>query len=302
VRGVALVGTLVLSACFSKPDAPGAGEGSDGSVITGCTTYGPWGPAQKLASLATTDDELGAWLSPDRNDIWFSRGNSTFAHHYRSHRPDPSQPFGAVEDIEGLLPTSGGIRKPEPNAEIFISDDGLDAAMDHKQGSVLVVTGHRDAAAGPFEGDDVLYPEGAVQRGDATFSSDQLVVVVAEWNASNAPADLAIATRQDRNHAFPATTKIAELNTNLDDCCASLSADGLTIVWASDRDADFGLFTATRPSRMAMFGPHVAIDTQLPAGSDSTDPVLSRDGLSLIFSSTRTSDYDLYEMQRVCAD
>jgi len=53
---------------------------------------------------------------------------------------------------------------------------------------------------------------------------------------------------------------------------------------------------------MAMFGPHVAIDTQLPAGSDSTDPVLSRDGLSLIFSSTRTSDYDLYEMQRVCAD
>jgi Tol biopolymer transport system component len=82
------------------------------------------------------------------------------------------------------------------------------------------------------------------------------------------------------------------------DSDAALSADGLTMYFASDRanpGGNFQIYVATRASTSADFGtPTMVLDVDDP-NSDNTQPVLDVDG-SLWFASTRAGngDKDIY--------
>jgi hypothetical protein len=129
-------------------------------------------------------------------------------------------------------------------------------------------------------------------------------MVVAEWPTSMAPADLAISERMRQDQAFPSPTPIPEVNgTSSDDCCGTLSADGLTLIFASNRvTGALRLYQAHRRDRTAAFDSPVLVGNQPMPDKDSTDPVLSRDGLELIFSSDSGTSVDLYSMTRSCLD
>lgn len=296
-----LAAVLLTTGCFAKP-----GFGGDDAPPQGCQSYGAWGAPVKLASLSdSTSHEFGAWLSPDRTELWFSRYPNSMGgdDHLRATRAGVSGEFGAPSSVLGLLPPASGT--PQDDAQLVVSDDGLDVYFDTDQGSVVIAHAHRDQPLGPFHDVGPLFPAASFHRGNATLSSDGLVLVDAEWAMTDAPAHLAIAERGSTAEPFPEPRTLLELESSADDRAPSLSADGLTIVFASDRDTmDYRLYISSRPDRDTMFDPPQLVPMQdLTHEVSNLDPTLSRDGLALVFSSAPNGAFhDLYEMQRACLD
>jgi Tol biopolymer transport system component len=122
-------------------------------------------------------------------------------------------------------------------------------------------------------------------------SGDERVMVFASWRpGGSGGSDLWIATRAELDRPFSAPRPIAELNTPDFESGPSLSADGLTICFESDRggSASADLYIATRPDRTSPFGAPVALAA---VNSDDWDANCFLDGgaLSIVFAGPMAS-------------
>lgn len=105
-----------------------------------------------------------------------------------------------------------------------------------------------------------------------------------DWSG---PANLAIATGSGPGISTPAV-----------DGCASLSPDGLSIAFTSNRTGDFDIYIAARPSKSAPFGAAARVPAPVSTSADEACPTLVQ-GNRLYFSSDRDdAAYDLYLAQR----
>jgi len=83
------------------------------------------------------------------------------------------------------------------------------------------------------------------------------------------------------------------------DGCASLSPDGLSIAFTSNRTGDFDIYLATRPSKSAPFGSPTRLPAPISTAADDACPTLAQ-GNRLFFSSDRDDPaYDLYVARKV---
>lgn len=83
------------------------------------------------------------------------------------------------------------------------------------------------------------------------------------------------------------------------DGCASLSPDGLSIAFTSNRTGNFDIYVATRPSKSAPFGNAVRLPAPISTSANEACPTLVQ-GNRMFFSSDRDDPaYDLYEARRV---
>ena len=80
------------------------------------------------------------------------------------------------------------------------------------------------------------------------------------------------------------------VNSTSRDGCQTLSRDGLSIYFASDRDtgSDMDLYVAKRSSKSKSFGPGQNLGSINAAGADDICPSLSYDGHTLFFATSRT--------------
>jgi hypothetical protein len=111
-----------------------------------------------------------------------------------------------------------------------------------------------------------------------------------EWRAS----------RPDADSPFAAAVVIANVNTTFEDGGASISRDGLTLYFSSDRPGGVGdsdIWTATRSSVGSPFGAPVPVPE---VNSDTTeyDPIISPDGLELYLSSRRPGGLGGFDIWR----
>ena len=77
------------------------------------------------------------------------------------------------------------------------------------------------------------------------------------------------------------------VNSSTGDGSPSISADGLSLYFTSNRPGGLGeydLWVSTRPTRYAAWGPAVNLGSQVNSQYTETDPSISSDGLSLYFS------------------
>lgn len=89
---------------------------------------------------------------------------------------------------------------------------------------------------------------------------------------------------------------IAELNTGTLDARPRLSPDERTMTFYSTRSGGAGdrdLYSATRASLVDAFSPAFNV-AELNTGSSERDPAPSADGLTLVFSSTRAGEHDIF--------
>ncbi len=80
------------------------------------------------------------------------------------------------------------------------------------------------------------------------------------------------------------------VNSSADDACHALSADGLTLLFRSNRPGGQGghdLWTATRPSVNTPFTEPVNLGPTVNSSADDGNGILSADGLTLLFQSNR---------------
>lgn len=111
--------------------------------------------------------------------------------------------------------------------------------------------------------------------------------VAKNWEDWSAPASL---------ESLPGSSPA--INTPAVDGCASLSPDGLTIVFNSNRSGNFDLYSATRPNRSEGFGAPQRLPAPVNTVHNEACPTVAT-GHRLYFSSDREDPaYDLYVSQR----
>jgi Tol biopolymer transport system component len=136
------------------------------------------------------------------------------------------------------------------------------------------------------------------------LSRDELSILFVSSRESPSGAgatNLWLAQRQSRAVDFAAPVEVPGVNSNAREEGFSLSADGLTLFFASDRvvEGQMDLFVATRPDAAASFGTPEPL-AQLNSDSDELDPQLSPDGLELFFASSREGSFQLFRASREC--
>jgi Tol biopolymer transport system component len=123
----------------------------------------------------------------------------------------------------------------------------------------------------------------------ARFSADELSVVFHSQTNSMGLWDLYTASRSDKNSPFSNIRNITELNSISPDTGPSLSADGLTIYFASTSSGQWQCYTAMRTTRDSAFGAPQLM-TDFAAGFNN--PLISYDGKTMLLKSEY--DWNLY--------
>jgi Tol biopolymer transport system component len=89
------------------------------------------------------------------------------------------------------------------------------------------------------------------------------------------------------------------INTPAVDGCASLSPDGLTIAFTSNRTGNFDVYVATRANKSLRFGSPSRLPSPISTAANDSCPTLVQ-GNRIFFSSDRDDPaYDLYVARRV---
>jgi hypothetical protein len=117
--------------------------------------------------------------------------------------------------------------------------------------------------------------------------------------------DIWMATRDTTDEPFGPPVNVTELNTSYHDFSPTLSTDGLSVFFSSNRPGgrgDMDLWMATRPSKTAPFPKPVNLGSTVNSGAGDFCPCLSADGLELYFNSSRWGGYggscDVYVAKR----
>ncbi|MFX0197116.1 MAG: LamG-like jellyroll fold domain-containing protein [Candidatus Hodarchaeota archaeon] len=121
--------------------------------------------------------------------------------------------------------------------------------------------------------------------------------------------DLWETTRTDLNAPWTRPVNLgSSINTASDEVSPNFSADGLTLLFASDRPGgrgNYDLYICTRTSRDASWSAPINLDSTINSPYLDVAPSLSLDGLVLFFHSIRPSgfgNYDLYYSRRQTPD
>jgi len=95
------------------------------------------------------------------------------------------------------------------------------------------------------------------------------------------------------------------VNSYSSDAGPSISADGLSLYFASERSGGYGgfdVYVTTRRTTEEPWGTPVNLGRPVNSGDYDNHPSISADGLMLFFGSARDGNYDLYVTQRATTD
>jgi hypothetical protein len=134
------------------------------------------------------------------------------------------------------------------------------------------------------------------------LTSDGLTLMfVSGRDSPNLGSNIWQASRDSLEQPFGEPVELPGVNSNARDEGFWLSADGLTVFFASNRlvQADMDIWFATRADRADNFGPAQSLDV-VNTSSQELDPALTEDGFELFFASNRSGTMQLYRTARQC--
>jgi Tol biopolymer transport system component len=284
--------------------APGtdSGPGSD----AGPCVPGPFGPAVELTALNAVEADRTPFITADGSTLLFTsqRPGSAGWDIWMSTRSGPAAPWTAPTSIVELSSGWSELHPYlEPNGfEIYFSSTrpgglGFEDIWLATRASVADAFGTPTNVTALSSSDVDSAPE---------LSSDGLTVYFHSIRFGGLGAtDLYTATRPSLGAAFGTPTLMANVNSSGGDREPTVTADGLTLIFASNRGGGAGaedLWMATRPDTASPFSAAVNI-SELNTNYFEQDPAISPDGMSLYFAGTSpggTGSFDLFYAERTC--
>jgi len=267
---------------------------------------GEWGAPERLGgNVNGADDEGGAWLSADGEELIFSRamagGDATLV---RATRTTPGALDYTVDPTQASLVFPNAAPGAHDNA--FVSADGLtlwhDIITGGTSGAVVVHT--RSALDQPFLSPTPLTGAGLPADGVVCcvdLTADELTAALA-YRRPGIPDDydIFLGTRTSLVADFTFSPPEPALQTLGFECCGTWSHDGASLVYAQGA-GDIQLYRAPFDGTALAAGGEV-LEVARPAGALESDPHASRDGQTLLFSSNRpgSSGRDLWMIRRTC--
>lgn len=231
-------------------------------------------------------EEWSPFLSYDGLTLYFVRLSSETFYYGRLFQASRKQPFGLfteVREINGALNSSRAL-----NLFPWVSSDNLRMYYHNEfAGRFMLMVSRRASVNAPWpEGTSILELNALGQHLQAPkLTSDELIIF---FNASDIPGgkgghDIWQAIRLDKNSPFSTPANLSEINTIANEGAPSVSADGLTLVFHSDRNGPFQLFRATRGSLAEPFDNIEHLSFADTPGGHSMHPYLTSDGSTLYF-------------------
>jgi Tol biopolymer transport system component len=198
---------------------------------------------------------------------------------------DPASPLGAPVLVAGIMSTAseGGLRMtPDETTGFFWS------TRPGGPGTVNLYVATRASRAASFATIALLSSiDVAGNQYDPSVTADALTLAFgSDRSSSDGTFDLFLATRATAGGDFSGVTPIAGLNTSSDDQQPYLLPDGSEIYFSSNRSGDSDIYRA-RALSGGGFGAASAVAEINTAGLADEHPVVSADGLTIFFSSTR---------------
>ena len=264
---------------------------------------GPFGPAEQITGLGRA--ALGPALSADSLTLYFSSidedaGEDIFS----ASRSDRGSAFSAASLVPNL--DANGSVEGTP----FISFDGLSLYFFSTreglgaQGSRDIWLALRPDVGAPFAEPFVLPVVNATGLDHLPrLSRDETRLMFVSGRPSpNAFTNIWVAERASRAENFSEPVELAGVNSDVREEGFSLSGDGLTLLFASNRGTDqedTDIWVATRSDTTSPFGAAENLSVVNSTAPD-IDPTLSDDGFELFFSSLRSGTFELYRAVRNC--
>jgi Tol biopolymer transport system component len=269
-----------------------------------CRAFGAFGAPEPITGLGIDIDSFGPVFSADGLTLFFSAvgGDEDI---YSAVRQPHSAHFSAATAVPQL--DAGGTEEGTP----FLSFDGLSLYFFSTRPGAGV-QGDRDLWVVHRPAPDATFAEPSVLPAVNSPSIDHLprlsrdertLVFVSGRDSPNEGSNLWITRRGNKSEEFAAPVEVEGINTNAREEGCSLSDDGLTLFFASNRqdEADMDLFVATRADAAASFEAVEPL-VDLNSTAQDLDPQLSPDGLELFFASSRAGPVQLFRAVRECLE
>jgi hypothetical protein len=242
------------------------------TAVTAINTsyYEEWTPFQ-------SSDGLSLYFSRLRNISPTSNGTI-----YAATRTSTSDPFSAPTQVF----SSAG-------AHVYgawVSPDNLSMYYTEETSGWRLKSSQRASVTSPWQTGTALSTLNSFSPyiGTATLTSDELNIIFTANTGDpdhGSTTDIYTASRTNKSSSFSNITKLSELCGSFNDRDASISPDGLTVIFASDRDhsGNFSLYKATRQSLSNPFDniQHLSIFDTTDGGAHH--PFLSADGSALYY-------------------
>ena len=256
-------------------------------------TLGPFDSPRAIAALAfqgavttdptVTDDGSQMYMMSTRSgskDIWSSRRGTASAEW---------APPSAVAELNSV--------DTESNANV--SRDGLSMWFytDRDRGVGTLWQAHRVATTDAWSAPTLIPGICDTASSDiaVTMNHDESVAILASMrNRQTQAYDLLEARRTSTTRDFDPPLVIAEVSSSADDFDPDLSADGLTLVFHSNRSGPSDIYWTHRSTLDAPFSPPVPL-SELNSTTEDVAPAMGLGDSTIWFASTRDGDEQIYE-------
>jgi hypothetical protein len=291
-------------------DTPGAGDGS--SATAGCLAHWMDGSVsfsapQELTALVTTADDRDPWISTDGLRLYFDRdpgphGGSDIFLATRASLAVDFTTASALDNLDTSSDEAHAALSRDETLLVFSRDNNMVAKF-----QIFVST--RGDVAAPFPAPGAadqaqvatVNTAPAADYFDPFLSADSLRLYVAP-RVTGAAQEIRLATRVAAGRDFGPAAVVPMINSGSGDAKPALSLDERIIVLSSQRPAGAGLgganlWYATRQDATDSFSTPKLVPG-LNNDAQDADPMLSGDGCTLYFASTRNGGtYHLFRAQ-----
>jgi len=267
-----------------------------------CQSYGAFSAPARL-TFASTGETWGPGPSPDNTTLFVGRTTTADENVAVATRPDRGTAFGALSSVANINSNAN-------DGTPFLTASGLslyfysERSGGNGQRDLMLAT--RADPAAPFSAPSFLTPLNSPGIDhEARLSADELSLVFeSDRNGGDGGPDLWLSERTLATDSFGAPRNLSELNTFDVETGPALSADALTIMFASVRPGNAGgtdIWAATRADRASSFGAPQNVSV-LNSTAYEYDVALSLDGEEVFFVSTRQGSPALWRALRTCLD
>jgi len=244
-----------------------------------------WTEPVPLTEVNSNYYEKSPFLSFDGLTLYFSRIEAYGfygSRMYQATRTMPVGPFTEVKEISTLSYPGGGV------SYAWVSPDNLRMYYFYKQQTTRfrLAVSKRESVSEPWQiGTDISELNALGDVINQSLSADEMTIVFnGQFSGRKGDYDIWVATRPDANAPFTNVTNLVEINSSAADVHPSISPDGLTLYFASNRNGTYQLFRATRNSLGVPFGDLEHLSFFDCPDCSFTYPFLSSDGKAFYFT------------------
>jgi Tol biopolymer transport system component len=267
-----------------------------------CST-GAFGAPELVQGLGVQVDSFGPAPSADASTLYFSAfdDNEDIFFATRSTRDNRFSVAALVSGVNRPDSEDGTPFITADDRSLYFFSTRVDADAPGERDLWLST---RASAADAFS-TPIVVPDVNSERLEhlPRLTPDGLTLMfVSGRTAPNDFSNIWQARRASAQAPWEEAVELPGVNTNAREEGFWLSADGLTLFFASNRVgevADMDIFVATRPDLESAFGQASGLDV-VNTSDIELDPALTTDGFELFFASDRSGTMQLYRSARQC--